>query len=35
MMSGSMEPVETKNFVVIGAWWRVEVGDNHAVKKVS
>ena len=34
-MSGSTELVEVKGFVIIGSRWRVEVGTDSVVNKVS
>ena len=31
---GSMEIFETKKFVMVGAWCRVEPGSNSVVEKV-
>ena len=35
MVSGSLDFVSVKKFVVVGLLWRVEVGTDHIVKKVS
>ena len=34
-VSGSMEIVNAKKSVVVGSWWRVELGADSAVRKVS
>ena len=34
MVSGSMELVEAKKFVMFGARWRAEAGAYHMVKKI-
>ena len=34
-VSGSMELIKAKKFVMVGSRWRVEVGAYRAVKKVS
>ena len=34
MVSGSLDFVAVKKFVVVGFLWRIEVGTGHIVKKV-
>ena len=31
---GFMKIINTKKFVMVGSWWRVEIGPDHKVNKI-
>ena len=35
MVSGSIEPVDAKKFVMLRAWWRIEAVADFAVNYIS
>ena len=34
-MIGSTEPINSKNFVMVGVWQRLELGTNCVVNKIT